>query len=131
MSKRIVLVGDCNQCGVCCEVESDGATLRCENLEIFSSLGQPWASRCRAYQTRYDGMPIRLYDIRTGQLTEDDFICAKNTPANRHAETETILNHGIGRGCSLSVMGEDDLTCPPETGPGAMTDIGGWYYNRG
>lgn len=116
MSKRIVLVGDCNQCGVCCEVESEGVTLRCENLEVRGPIGQPGASRCRAYQTRYDDMPIRLYDIRTGQLAEDDFVCAKNSPANRHAETETILNHGIGRGCSLSVMEEDDQPAPPEPG---------------
>ena len=131
MSKRIVLVGDCNQCGACCEVESEGATLRCENLEVLGPIGQPRASKCRAYQTRYDGMPIRLYDIRTGQLSEDDYICPKNSPANSQAETETILSQGIGRGCSLSVMEEDDLTCPPETSPDAMTDIGGWYNNRG
>ena len=105
MSKRIVLVGDCNQCGVCCEVESEGVTLRCENLEVLGSIGQPWASKCRAYQTRYDGMPIRLYDIRTGRLIENS-ISAKNS----RAETEAILSQGIGRGCSLSVTEEDDLT---------------------
>ncbi len=113
LSKRIILVGECNQCGVCCEVESDGATLRCENLEVLGPIGQPWASRCRAYQTRYDGMPIQLYDIRTGRFSEDEFVCAKNSPQNRHAETETILNHGIGRGCSLSVIEKDDRPGPP------------------
>ena len=107
MSKRIVLVGDCNQCGACCEMESEGVTLRCENLEVLGPIGQPEASRCRAYQTRYDDMPIRMYDIRTGQLVEDDFACAKNSPANRHAETETILSQGIGRGCSLTVAEEE------------------------
>ena len=116
MSNRIVLVGDCNQCGACCEVECGGVTLRCENLEVLGSIGQPQASRCRAYQTRYDGMPIRLYDIRTGQLAEDDFICPKNSPANRHAETETILNQGIGRGCSLSVAEEKELEGGTTTG---------------
>ncbi len=113
MSKRIVLVGDCNQCGACCEVESEGATLRCENLEVLGPIGQPRASRCRAYQTRYDGMPIRLYDIRTGQLSEDDYICPKNSPANSQAETETILSQGIGRGCSLSVAEEEEAPGPP------------------
>jgi hypothetical protein len=49
-----------------------------------------------------------MYDIRTGQLTEDDFVCAKNSPANRHAETETILSQGIGRGCSLTVVEQED-----------------------
>jgi hypothetical protein len=49
-------------------------------------------------------MPIRLYDIRTGRLSEDEFICPKNGPANSQAETETILSHGFGRGCSLSVL---------------------------
>jgi hypothetical protein len=109
LSKRITLVGDCNRCGVCCEVEeSDGVTLRCENLEVLGPIGQPWASKCRAYLTRYDGMPIRLYDIRTGQLSEDEFICPKNSPADSQAETETILSHGIGLGCSLTVMEKEN-----------------------
>ena len=105
LSKPIALVGDCNQCGVCCEVESYGMALRCENLEVLGAIGQPWTSRCRAYQTRYDGMPIQLYDIRTGRRIRNS-ICAKNS----RAETEAILNQGIGRGCSLSVTKEDDLS---------------------
>jgi len=107
MSKRIVLVGDCNQCGACCEVESDGAILRCEHLEVLSSIGQSGATRCRAYRTRHDGMPIRLYDIRTGAFAEDEFVCPKNSPENSQAETETILIQGIGRGCSLTVVEEE------------------------
>jgi hypothetical protein len=98
LSKHIALVGDCNQCGACCEIESCGMTLRCENLEVLGSIGQPRASRCRAYQTRYDGMPIQLYDIRSGRLMRNS-VCAKNS----RAETEAILSQGIGRGCSLSV----------------------------
>ena len=105
MSEHSALVGDCNRCGVCCEVESYGMTLRCENLEVHGSIGQPWVSRCRAYQTRYDGMPIQLYDIRTGRLIRNS-ICAHNS----RAETEAILDRGIGRGCSLSVTKEDDLS---------------------
>ena len=108
MSKHIELVGDCNRCGACCEVESYGTTLRCEYLEVLGSTGQPWASRCRAYQTRYDGMPIQLYDIRTGRLIMDS-LCAKNSPA----ETEAILSRGVGRGCSLSVTQEEDLPGQP------------------
>jgi hypothetical protein len=107
LAKRIVLVGDCNQCGACCEAESDGVTLRCENLEVRGPIGQPGAARCRAYQTRYDGMPVRLYDTRTGQFSEDDFICPKNSPKDSQAETETILSQGIGRGCSLTVAEEE------------------------
>lgn len=98
MSKHIALVGDCNRCGVCCEVESWGRTLRCEHLEVLGSIGQPEASRCRAYQTRYDGMPIQLYDIRTGRPIRGS-ICAKDS----RAETDAILSRGIGRGCSLAV----------------------------
>ncbi len=106
MSHHIALVGDCNRCGVCCEVESFGRTLRCANLEVIGSLGQPGASRCRAYQTRYEGMPIQLYDIRTGRLIRNS-ICAKNSPG----ETDAILSRGIGRGCSLSVAKADDPPC--------------------
>lgn len=73
-------------------------TLRCEHLEVRGAIGQPWASRCRAYQTRYDGMPIQLNDIRTGRRVEIS-LCAKNS----RAETDAILSQGIGRGCSLSV----------------------------
>ena len=105
-SQPITLVGDCNRCGACCEVERQGMTLRCENLEVLGSIGQPWASRCRAYQTRYDGMPIRLHDIRTGRLIEHS-LCAKNS----RAETEAILSQGIGRGCSLSVTKADAPAC--------------------
>lgn len=72
--------------------------LRCEHLEVSGSIGQPWASRCRAYRTRYDGMPIHLNDIRTGRRVERS-ICAKNSLA----ETDAILDRGIERGCSLSV----------------------------
>jgi hypothetical protein len=110
LSKHIALVGDCNQCGACCEVEKYGMTLRCEHLDVLGPIGQPGASRCRAYQTRYDGMPIQLYDIHTGRLVESS-ICAKNS----RAETEAILSQGIWRGCSLSVTKENNLTCPPET----------------
>jgi hypothetical protein len=82
-------------------------TLRCEHLEALGSIGQPWASRCRVYPTRYDGMPIRLYDIRTGRLVRHS-VCAKNS----QSETDAILRQGIGRGCSLSVTQEDDPPCP-------------------
>ena len=108
MSTHIALEGECNRCGACCEVESWGMTLRCENLEMLGLIGQLGASRCRAYQTRYDGMPIRLYDIRTGRRVMDS-LCAKNS----RAETEAILSQGIGRGCSLSVTNADELPCSP------------------
>lgn len=104
MPKHIALVGDCNRCGVCCEVESFGMTLRCERLEVLGPIGQPGATRCRAYQTRYDGMPIQLYDIRTGRRVMDS-LCAKNS----QGETDAILSRGIGRGCSLSVARPEDL----------------------
>ena len=104
--QHIALAGACNQCGACCEVDSRGMTLRCANLEVLGSIGQPWASRCRAYQTRYDGMPIQLHDVRTGRFIVSS-ICAKNS----RRETDAILSHGIGRGCSLSVTKEDDLPC--------------------
>ena len=106
LSTHIVLVGDCNRCGACCEVESFGMTLRCEHLEVLGSIGQPGVSRCRAYRTRYDGMPIRLYDIRTGRRVMDS-LCAKNS----RAETDAILSQGIGRGCSLSGAQAGEVPC--------------------
>ena len=108
MSTRIALAGECNRCGACCEVERWGMTLRCEHLEVLGLIGQPGASRCRAYQTRYDGMPIQLYDIRTGRRVMDS-LCAKNS----QAETDAILSQGIGRGCSLSVAQGNGLSCSP------------------
>src|SRR5882672_9573180 len=90
------LVGTCNKCGRCCEVEIDGRRFYCDNLIISNIVGLPYATSCRVYKTRRDGMPISLTD-RSGSRLSIHGKCASNSPQ----ETTDILARGIGRGCSL------------------------------
>jgi len=94
----VTLTGVCNQCGRCCEVVVDGVRLRCEHLAASAIVGTPGATECRVYAARYDGLPIWLTDLRTGQPRLRSH-CAKGSPA----ETQAILERGIGQGCSLTV----------------------------
>ncbi len=87
------LVGECNQCGLCCFVWG----YKCSNLILKSIPGEPGASRCGLYALRYDGMPIKLVDM-TGRIVGESK-CALGSPA----ETVRVL-HEIGRGCSLKAV---------------------------
>lgn len=83
------LEGECNRCGLCCT--SDGYT--CINLQIDTTLGEPGATRCMAYDVRFEGMLI------TGQNSDGhrrQGVCRKDSKE----ETQIILQF-IGKGCSL------------------------------
>lgn len=52
--------GSCNRCGLCCTQVVDGVPTRCENLRIVSSE----EAVCGKYEQRWEGMPVRLIDVR-------------------------------------------------------------------
>lgn len=108
---RLDLQGTCNQCGLCCTVETPAGRVVCEHLEAYTigghvkPLGHPLASRCRVYAQRRSGMQIAMKD---GQGTVRLIgRCFKNTWQEDHA----IAALGIGQGCSLSLpLSEGHLT---------------------
>ena len=83
------LIGDCNRCGLCC---TDGEFV-CRNLQIDTTLGAPYSTRCMAYDVRYDGMPILG---RNAQGQTKTGVCRKDS-----AEETKIIVPWIGKGCSL------------------------------
>jgi len=94
--------GVCNRCGVCCQYEAaDGSgPVRCGYLEVRpgARVGDPQATTCRQYDTRYDGMPIPMQ-----YLNGTDYgwaKCAKDSSM----EDLVIRFRGIGRGCSLEIL---------------------------
>lgn len=84
------LEGECNRCGLCCTF----GRLRCEYLVVTAHLGNPGASRCAKYATRYDGMPIRA--VNGHGKVKAHGLCRKDSPE----ETQVIVQW-IGNGCSL------------------------------
>lgn len=96
-----MLSGACNRCGLCCTAESEGRLLVCEFLSWPGTIGQSWATRCRVYEARVDGLPIRMLDATTGAFVVDA-TCAKDSAV----EELVIIQRGIGRGCSLTVAQE-------------------------
>lgn len=86
------LVGECNQCGLCCYVWG----FKCINLIVDGYPGEPGATRCGLYAFRYDGMPIKLVN-GTGRIVGESK-CALDSPA----EIQRVVME-IGRGCSLTV----------------------------
>lgn len=99
---RLDLQGTCNQCGLCCTVETPSGRVVCEHLDAYTigghvkPLGHPLASRCRVYAQRRSGMQIAMKD---GQGNVRLIArCFKNT----WQEDQAIVPH-VGRGCSLSI----------------------------
>lgn len=90
------LRGVCNQCGLCCKPHG----LRCCNLIEIKTPGQPMATQCAIYNSRYDGMPILLFD-KEGRVSGTGY-CSKDSIH----EVQGILQWGIGKGCSLEVVEE-------------------------
>lgn len=90
--------GECNRCGLCClSTGRDGEALRCKNLVVRTIVGKPDATRCAVYDRRFDGMEIEMLDA-AGNL-KSIAICAKGSAE----EDLVIFEHGIGRGCSLTI----------------------------
>lgn len=87
----MTLVGECNRCGLCCM--QDGH--RCIYLAVDGKPGEPNATRCTAYERRYDGMPIAGVDAN-GKVKVIG-VCRKDSPK----ETQIIAQF-IGKGCSLT-----------------------------
>lgn len=84
------LEGQCNRCGLCCT--ADGFT--CINLQIDTTLGEPGATRCMAYDVRFDGMPIVGRNAEGQRRTG---VCRKDS-----AEETALIVRFIGKGCSLT-----------------------------
>ena len=87
---KVKLTGTCNQCGLCCYI----GEFRCINLIVSGKPGEPMASKCGAYNSRYDGMPIVLVDPngKTRMAT-----CSHGS----ELEDLEIFERGIGKGCSM------------------------------
>jgi hypothetical protein len=96
----VTLEGECNKCGLCCTAQKGGVWLFCTHLLVAGQLGTEGATRCLAYEHRYDGMPILM---RTADGKEQVFArCHKDSAE----ETAVIVQKGIGKGCSLRVTQE-------------------------
>jgi len=92
------IFGECNQCGVCCF----NGLAHCENLEIIGIPGEPGATRCKAYATRYHRMPIR-------QLFPDGSLkCMSECLVLDAALAEGVDLH-MPRECSLELVTIDPL----------------------
>jgi len=100
MAYRSRFTGVCNRCGLCCQYEAaDGSGLvRCGYLEVRpgTRVGQPEATVCRQYETRYDGMPIPMDYVIGGGFYGWSRCCKASS-----LEDWVIQLRGIGRGCSL------------------------------
>lgn len=99
---RLELQGTCNQCGLCCTVETPAGRVVCEHLEAYTigghvkPLGHPLASRCRVYAQRRSGMQIAMKDAQ-GHVRLIGR-CFKNT----WQEDQAIAPY-VGLGCSLTI----------------------------
>lgn len=94
------LRGLCNQCGVCCLVTTpEGETLRCINLIVIGTLGEPLATHCGVYPVRTPDMPVYLMD-QEGHL-RGHTTCAADGSQD---EFDNVVEKGIMTGkCSLVV----------------------------
>ena len=93
------LAGECNQCGLCCII----GDLRCINLIMTGKPGEPMATKCAVYATRYSGMPILLLDA-AGRIVAQA-ACGKDDVNDARA----IIQRGLGKGCSLDLVVEERL----------------------
>lgn len=84
------LQGTCNRCGLCCTPNG----LRCHYLEIEAKIGEPYASRCKVYKTRFPGMTIFL--LSGSGVVEAVGACTHGSP-----EDDKVIRPFIGKGCSL------------------------------
>ncbi len=89
----LTLVGECNQCGLCCFLDD----LKCGHLIVTGTPGEPCATACGVRGTREDGMKIPMVNGE-GVVVRHAF-CAKDSPN----EVDGILEKGIGKGCSMEV----------------------------
>ena len=103
LAGSVRLVGECNRCGLCCQgTTPEGLRWICEHLayDPHALMGAPWATFCRVYAERVDGMAITL---RVEDGTRVEGVCRKDSVE----ETALILHH-IGQGCSLQVAPREE-----------------------
>lgn len=111
---KLTLLGDCNRCGRCCSAEISGVFSVCEHLRYERlddvRAGVEQASWCARYADRTDGMPVSMLVV-DGSVVLEVFRCYVNS-AN---ETRTIIERGLGSGCSLGMCVTED-PCSPNLG---------------
>lgn len=88
-----LLKGHCNQCGLCCFT----AGMRCINLIITDTPGQPMATKCALWSTRFNGMHI--FFIRPDSTIGGEGRCEVESLQG----DVNIIERGIGNGCSLEI----------------------------
>ena len=57
--------GKCRRCGLCCL--SGKRQYQCEHLEVITAVGAAGGTRCRVYESRWQGMPIKMMDQGSGR----------------------------------------------------------------
>lgn len=103
----IELIGECNQCGLCCETVIAGVPVRCENLVLnrdVNGINPP--TYCKVYKDRYNRMPINMVSL-DGKVVIPAW-CAKDDPE----ETWAIVERGMGKGCSLKLKMTKESSSP-------------------
>ena len=98
----VTLTGECNQCGRCCEY----GDIVCQYLDIHGEIGSNHATSCKVYLLRYNGMPVNGINRYTGRVVLHS-VCYKDSPG----EVKTIVDRGIGKGCSLTLVNIEDPQC--------------------
>ena len=93
------LIGECSRCGLCCSGVWAGRPFVCEHLVLTGQIGTPQATRCNAYDRRFNGMAVHWIDQERGTVLAQS-VCFKGT----EDETRLILPH-LGKGCSLEIEG--------------------------
>ena len=88
-----LLKGECNRCGLCCWVQGE---FKCENLVVMKPGPQPGATFCKVYETRTNGMPIKLIRKKDGATIHGT--CLRDT-----IHEDILILPYIGKGCSLEV----------------------------
>jgi hypothetical protein len=74
--------------------------MRCVFLAHSTFTGLPGATVCQVYAKRTPGMKITLHDVADPRFCTEA-VCGHS---GSEMETQAILSHGIGRGCSLEAV---------------------------
>ena len=79
------LTGSCNQCGNCCVL----GFYVCDNLvRAAKAVGEPYATRCGVYRSRYNDMPITLTNPLGKKISG---FCKKDSQAEENEIKELVL----------------------------------------
>ena len=89
--------GECNQCGLCCTHNGT----QCLYLAVGKAIGEPFATKCEMYDTRYEGMPIPIVDSADRRFVKFS-VCRKDS-----ARESEIIGRWIGKGCTLKLVAKN------------------------